>query len=314
MEQQADYVTQEEVQEALEMLGKGYDEPAVVIERPRVIAERQPNGEFIERTIPVYVKYSTAFKDELKNITGSELKVWTYIILSINESGVAFPGIRTIADAIGMSHQTVITAIEGLEEKKLLHVLRGEKRYNIYQPSDEYVGIFGKDPMSQKIRTVQKVEQPAKKSQVLRADESNGLDLNKTLNQTDKDNDYATVIKAYEANIGPITPMIAAKLGFEFDEYYNEPDGPNWLLWAFEIASENNALSFAYIKKCLSNRKKYGKNWKPDNGKQQKGNQPHANRTNNPATSKQVDPQQWERDAELGRQILVQRAAQRAGM
>jgi hypothetical protein len=57
------------------------------------------------------------------------------------------------------------------------------------------------------------------------------------------------------------------------------------------------------------------KNWREKQATtQQKGNQPHANRTNNPATSKQVDPQQWERDAELGRQILAQRAAQRAGM
>jgi DNA-binding transcriptional regulator YhcF (GntR family) len=159
----------------------GMDEPAIVIERPRVIAERQPNGEFIERTTPVYVKYSTAFKDELKGITGSELKVWTYIILSINENGTAFPGIRTVAEAVGVSHQTVITAVEGLEKKKLLHVVRGEKRYNIYQPSDEYVGIFSKDPMSQKIRPVKKEERT---SQVSSANESNGLDLNKTLNQT----------------------------------------------------------------------------------------------------------------------------------
>jgi DNA-binding GntR family transcriptional regulator len=172
----------------------GMDEPAIVIERPRVIAERQPNGEFIERTTPVYVKYSTAFKDELKGITGSELKVWTYIILSINENGTAFPGIRTVAEAVGVSHQTVITAIEGLEKKKLLHVVRGEKRYNIYQPSDEYVGIFSKDPMSQKIRPVKKEEQT---SQVSSPDESNGLDLNKTLNKTEQDTtDFEAITKA----------------------------------------------------------------------------------------------------------------------
>jgi DNA-binding transcriptional regulator GbsR (MarR family) len=180
MENKVDYVT--ETQEALDMLN--HKEPAVVIERPRVVAERQPNGEFVERTIPVYVKYSTAFKEELKNITGSELKVWTYIILSINESGEAFPGIRTIADAIDMSHQTVITAVEGLEKKNLLYVLRGEKRYNIYKPSDEYVGIFSKDPMSQKIRPVQKSEQM---SQVNGPDESSPLDSNQTLTRQEQE-------------------------------------------------------------------------------------------------------------------------------
>jgi hypothetical protein len=76
--------------------------------------------------------------------------------------------------------------------------------------------------------------------------------------------EFGAIIKAYEENIGPITPMAAAKLGFEFDAYYDEPDGPNWLIWAFEIAVDNNARSLPYIKKCLDNRKRYGKGWKPN--------------------------------------------------
>jgi len=78
-----------------------------------------------------------------------------------------------------------------------------------------------------------------------------------------KEKEFSNIIKLYEANIGPITPLVATKLGYEFDAYYIEPDGPNWIAWAIDIAVSNEARNFNYIKKCLSNRKQNGKDWKP---------------------------------------------------
>jgi DnaD/phage-associated family protein len=219
----------------------GWDsEPAVVIERPRVIAEKMPNGEFIERTIPAYVKYSTAFKEELKKISGSALKVWTYIALSINEKGIAFPGIRTIAEGCDLSHQTVITVIKELEAAKLLHVTRGDKRYNLYQPSDDYVAIFDNDPkaMSQKIGTVKKLE-------------SSPLDSNKT---DVNDNGLAFLSKLYEKNIGLI---YNTHLADELKEYSSFPR--EWLDRAFQEAANANARNWRYVRTCLDNWKRAGK-------------------------------------------------------
>jgi DnaD/phage-associated family protein len=238
MEERVDYVT--ETEEALDMLY--HQEPAIVIERPRVVAEKMPNGEFVERTIPAYVKYSTAFKEELKKISGSALKVWTYIALSIDEKGIAFPGIRTIAEGCDLSHQTVITVIKELEEAKLLHVVRGERRVNLYQPSDNYVAIFDNDPkaMSQKIGTVKKVE-------------SSPLDSNKTESvKGDENLSYITTL--YEKNIGLV---YNGHLADELKEYSSFPR--EWLERAFKEAADANARNWRYVRKCLDNWKAAGK-------------------------------------------------------
>jgi hypothetical protein len=90
---------------------------------------------------------STAFKPHIKELRGAPLAVWLFISLSIDKSGKAFPGIRTMANQLGYSHQGVLDAIETLERKGYLGVLRGEKRYNIYQPEFAAIGR-GKEPVN----------------------------------------------------------------------------------------------------------------------------------------------------------------------
>ena len=86
-----------EAVEAMEMLGKGYDHPAVEIEQERTVIQRRAGKlESIDR--PAFVKISTAFKQELATISGDALKVWLFISLSINRhTNKANPGLRTIA-------------------------------------------------------------------------------------------------------------------------------------------------------------------------------------------------------------------------
>ena len=125
-----------DLEDAVTMLGKVYEEPAVRIEPVRTVIERR-NGRMEEVERAAFVKISTAFKPEMKNIDEIALKVWLYIALSVNRnSGKANPGLRTIAENCGFAVNTVRAAVDRLENKyNLLIVYRNEKKYNIYEPA-----------------------------------------------------------------------------------------------------------------------------------------------------------------------------------
>jgi len=133
-EPKGDYVTQEEVADAAEMLGAGYDHPTMIVEAPRKITVRK-NGRNVEQEIPAWVKFSTEFKTELADLSEYSLKVFIYIGLSVNfDTGVAYPGIRKIAKDTKMDKDTVSKAVADLEEKGFLTIQKRDGNSNIYKP------------------------------------------------------------------------------------------------------------------------------------------------------------------------------------
>lgn len=249
-EQQEDYVT-----DAIEMLGKGY-EPAAVIEQPtKKLVLRDDIGE--EWTV-AWVKLSTAFKPHIKNLKGSPLAIWLYISLSINKDGVSFPGIRTIAEATGYSHQGVLDAIQVLEEKGYLHVRRGERRFNIYQP--EFASIGRTKEPSETVNSVDSRSSKKPDESTFPADESTFspnestlLDLNKK-NKKEQENTTAEIFKSYEANIGAITQIMSARLIEAIDTYPKE-----WILESFGIAVSRNARNWSFCEAILKRWQANGK-------------------------------------------------------
>ena len=136
-EEKQDYVV-----EALDLL-RG--EPSIEISRPHKTIVRQ-GGELQEVERAAFVKISTSFKAELNQISGDALKVWLFIALSINrKTEQAHPGLRTIADAVGLAVNTVRKAIAELESHHLIAVNRGLARYNIYEVP-EYVSANRSEP------------------------------------------------------------------------------------------------------------------------------------------------------------------------
>lgn len=129
-----------EIQDAMEMLGKGYDQPTVIIEPPRTTTARH-NGKMVEIEEPAWVKFSTDFKKELIDLNEFSLKVFLYIGLSVNwRTGEAYPGIRKIASETGMDKDTAAKAVQNLEERGFLQVFRREGNSNIYTPV-RYIAI-----------------------------------------------------------------------------------------------------------------------------------------------------------------------------
>lgn len=139
MEDQGDYIT-----EALDLL---HGEPSVEIEAPRQVTERR-DGKLVETEKSAFVKLYTSFKKELKDIDGGELKVWIYLVLSINRyTKDARPGLRKIAEDTGMSVNTVRGIISRLEERGLLDVEKAGGKGSVYHPAD-YASVSKTDTVT----------------------------------------------------------------------------------------------------------------------------------------------------------------------
>ena len=132
-----------EAEEALQMSGKGY-ELSIEIESPRQVTQRR-GGKLIETESAAFVKIYTSFKQELKTLEGGDLKVWIYLALSINRyTKDARPGLRKIAEDLGMAVNTVRASVERLEYKNLLDVEQEDGKGNIYHPAD-YASVSKSD-------------------------------------------------------------------------------------------------------------------------------------------------------------------------
>lgn len=126
----------DEIREATQMLGTGYDHPSIEIEPARLVIERR-NGRMEEVERAAFIKISTAFKAELKDIDEVALKVWIFIALSVNRyTNKANPGLRAIHEGTGFAINTIQEALKRLEnDYGLLLIEKGSgKSANEYLP------------------------------------------------------------------------------------------------------------------------------------------------------------------------------------
>jgi hypothetical protein len=145
-EEQADYTA--DAEEAMEMLGKGY-EAAYEIHMPARVLTDSEEG-MREQQSGVWVKITASFREKhLKNLKGSRLGVWLCLALHINEKNDSHPSIETICKETGYSNREVIDCIRELETNGYLTVKRGEKRYNIYHVNFGAAYGKGNDPTSE---------------------------------------------------------------------------------------------------------------------------------------------------------------------
>jgi hypothetical protein len=245
---------EDELKDALEMLGTGY-EPAAIIEQPtKKLILRDELGE--EWTV-AWVKLSTAFKPHIKNLHGSPLAVWLFISLSINRNGVAFPGIRTIAEQTGYSHQGVLDAITILEDKGYLKVTRGERKFNIYHPEFAAIGRINEPSES-----VKKVDSSSM-SQLLtidestfQPDESSGLDLNKRNKNKPDLIDYQIQVSKEMARIDAAQNAFEQSFGFGALPWDTRPEWRKFGKWVVS-EYERDPLAFGVYKEWRDGKGKF---------------------------------------------------------
>jgi hypothetical protein len=228
-EQQAAYNIQDEAGEALEILGKGYDnKPAFEIGLPSKII-RESGGDVYEVSEGVWIKLSTSFLKVLKQLKGAKLSVWIAVTLRIDERGNSHPSIETIMNDTGLSNREVIDTIRELEEIQLLTVRRGERRYNIYH-TEGYAAFGHSEPV---IPTSEESSQVKLTTQPVKSDAKNMLKTSlkqEPINKTKRDAvDFEIdfhlkpkAIKGAFAKHFKLTPNWEAKYNRQFLEWMVE--------------------------------------------------------------------------------------------
>lgn len=297
-------VTQEELGDAIEMLGSGYEEV-------RIKDESNDRKYFIitPRIVKAYSRnpFDLALWDTIKDIAG--------------ESGECYLNTDQLATLSGMSTGQVSKSRRYWMK---LGFLKGEMRkdpgysqkvWHLSVPDiwkinvewcEKYPKIEDRLAFRKAHRSLHLVK-PSPGEDLPSPGETKKRYLKKNKNN---DNDERAVsertalfAKLYESNIGVITPLLAdiirnAAIDFTSSDWY-EP--------AFRISVANNKRHINYVIAILQGWKENYFGWKPEfngNGANRKGRN-HANGKANNST----DPDQAERDAELGREILAERAA-----
>lgn len=149
-EQVPEYKT--ETDEAMEMLGVGYDEkqPSVIIQPKRKSVALMDAG-LVEYDVWGWVKVSANFINHIQKLNGANLKCWLVIALAIDETGKCKLTIKQLQLLTKLSHTEVISSTKELEEMGYLGVKRNA-RGNEYEPLFVARGI-GNEPVVKKVES-----------------------------------------------------------------------------------------------------------------------------------------------------------------
>lgn len=147
-EEKGDYKI--EAEEALEMLGAGYEQPAAIIDPSRTVRALHGGG-LVEYRVWGWVKTSARFRAHIKILRGAKHDIWHYLALGVNENGECRETIKQICEGTGYSHTEVINTLRELDEMGYLSVQKNSKG-NIYTP--EFVARGDKKPTENAVKKV----------------------------------------------------------------------------------------------------------------------------------------------------------------
>jgi len=150
-EYKVDQSITQDLDDAIEMLGKGYE-----VHAPHVVLEMGSNYELKKAQQEAWIKLSTTFRKSLPHFKGAKLAVFIAISLGINEHGESYPALDTLVKWTGYSRRGIIEAIKELQELGVLTVAQGIKKSNLYHINAFASFGTGNDPIGAEIAPVQK--------------------------------------------------------------------------------------------------------------------------------------------------------------
>ena len=233
-EHPADYIT--ESQEALEMLGKGYNNDPI------------PPTEFVS-TMSGFTPVPDALVKEYGYMTALVWgRIWRFCQMS---DGVCRAKLEKIADMIGVSERTIIRHSQILCDGGYLFDITPELRNkpHIYADTGKIKIRFSAEAtMTESHRAMTESQRQGDRESV---EES-------TTDSVSVKRDEVNAFTLYESNIGVLTPLIADTLGDAEKEYTLD-----WIKDAIGLAVLNNKRNWRYCETILKRWKESGK----DDGK-----------------------------------------------
>ena len=213
-----------------------------------------------------YFKMPNVFIEFLPDLKGSEISCLIYILrhtwgyqefgikkrISINEfmKGRKKKGGERLDRGTGLSNRCIIDALVSLEKRGIIEVqydtkdkARVKKYYSIKIRCEE------SSHHEESSYHAEESSHLAEESSYRTKKETKG---NKQIER--KDNDSGLIFKAYQDNIGLLTPILAEDIGDCIDEY---PEG--WIIEAIQIAVSANVRKWSYVKGVLHRWKNDGK-------------------------------------------------------
>jgi len=218
-QQQADYIT--ETDEALQMLGKGYNKDPI------------PPTQFIS-TISGVTPVPDALVEEYGLVTASVWgRVWRYCQM---HDGVCRAAIDTIAAGLGMSGRTIIRHLDELCKDGYLFDMTPDLRHKPHIYAD-----------TGKIKVRVSFE-------IGMTESHTRYDRESVKESTTKGEVLKNTFTIYESNIGALTPVIADALELAEKDY-----PADWIADAIGLAVTNNKRNWRYCEAILKRWKESGK-------------------------------------------------------
>lgn len=273
-EEQSKYVTQSDVDDALEMIGKGYDDqqPAAIIESPRMVKALSDKG-LVEYQAWGWVKTSAKFIGHIKKLKGAKLAIWQTVALSIDVTGTCPLSVNEIADLSGYSRSETIESLKELDEMGYLSTQKQVGRKSIYKPFFVARGASDPEeptknnPSRKTTRPVSSLGYPSSPS------ERNARPSIKELKsiKEEEEEKLSRIVRAYESEIGIITAFIADELKAE-----SACTLEAWIVDAIHEAAVQNKRNWKYVKAIL-------KRWHEQGNQEPAKKQQYERKTTKPA-------------------------------
>jgi DnaD/phage-associated family protein len=178
------------------------------------------------------------------NLSPYAFRLYAHLKRVAGDLGACWQSTNTLAAACLMSAGMVSKSKQELTEKKLIHIERKHKPDGDWYHEVKIIDIWLQN--SRAYSPHEGAYSYSENGSSLHESKKNPIKKNQILNTTTRKN--SEVFKAYENEIGLITPKIADAIGDYMDDLHIQPD---WIIEAIHLAATNNKRNWAYCAAIL---------------------------------------------------------------